>query len=602
MLSLFPLASSGGLDPLVQDIGVCLVSAGVITVIFERLKIPAIAALLAAGVLVGPIGLTLVTDQRNINTIAQLGLALLLFLIGLEVNLKSLLASGRTLVLGGLLQVPLSIAAAFGIFEALRAAGWTALEGRYVTLYFAFACAFSSTLLVVKLLQERLRLDTIVGRLSVGLLIFQDVWAIVVLAVQPNFSNPELGGIAATLGGIGIVALVAAVMSRYVLPVAFRLVAGVPELIVSAALAWCFGLGLFGANLGRLLEVAGLHVEVSVSLEMGALIAGTSIATFPYAFEVVSKVGNLRDFFITLFFVALGMGIPVPQTTAVIALAAALCLVTIALRFLVFIPLLYHTGLDRKNAVETSVILAQVSEFCLVIAFLGVQFKHIDEAQASVVIFAFVITALLTPWLFDRSERLPEKLGPLLTRLGIKPPPERTKEEKEKAAHRLVILGFHRIASALLHDIERFHPELIPQMVVIDTNVGIHNRIRETGVEVKYGDISNRETLKHAGVDGAEVIVSTVPDDLLRGTSNVALTRTLRALNPTAMIIVNAVRTSDVPKLYEAGATYTFMWPIESSRGVLPAIYAAFNGNLEEFLAARRLEYGRLSERKEVLE
>ncbi len=596
------LASGGGLDPLVQDIGVCLVSAGVLSVVFERLKIPVIAALLLAGVLVGPVGLTVVTDKGNIQTIAKLGLALLLFLIGLEVNLKSLLASGRTLVLSGILQVPLTLVPAWGAFEAMRLAGWSALDGKYTTLYMAFACVFSSTLLVVKLLQERLRLDTVVGRLSVGLLIFQDVWAIVILALQPNFASPELGGIVATFGGIGIVALVAAFVSRWILPRAFRRVAAIPELIVSAALAWCFGLGLFGANLGALLERFGLHVEISVSLEMGALIAGMSIATFPYAYEVVGKVGNLRDFFITLFFVALGMSLPVPRGATVLILAAALCAVMLVLRFVVFFPLFYATGLDRKGSLEAAVKLAQVSEFCLVIAYLGLGFHHIDEAQASVIIFAFVITALATPWLFAQSEKLPDRLGPLLTKLGFKPPKESAAHGEGHKAPRLILLGFHRIASAVLHDLERFHPEIIPETLVVDTNVGIHAKIRQHGVAVTYGDISNRDTLKHAGIDKAAVIVSTIPDDLLRGTNNLALTKTIRAANPEAIIMVNAIRTVDVPKLYEAGANYVFMWRTEASRGLLPAVFAAVNGNVESFLETRRAEYGMLAERTEVLD
>src|SRR5690606_33338482 len=130
------------------------------------------------------------------------------------VNLRALLASGRTLIVTGLLQVPLSVLLGLGIFSALRALGLTALEGRYVPLYLGLACGFSSTLLVIKLLQERLRLDTVAGRLCLGLLIFQDIWAITVLALQPSFDDPSMTPIALTFAGIALLVAVAYLFSR----------------------------------------------------------------------------------------------------------------------------------------------------------------------------------------------------------------------------------------------------------------------------------------------------------------------------------------------------------------------------------------------------
>ena len=177
-------------------------------VLFERLRLPAIAALLAAGVVVGPVGLSLVADPENIATIADLGLTLLLFVIGLEVNLHSMFRVGRPLLLAGLLQVPLSCGLAWALFVGLRQTGWSMLTGPYTALYLGLACAFSSTLLVAGHLHSRRELDTRSGRLAVGLLIFQDVWAAVVLALQPNFGHLAVIPVLLTLGGIGVVMLV----------------------------------------------------------------------------------------------------------------------------------------------------------------------------------------------------------------------------------------------------------------------------------------------------------------------------------------------------------------------------------------------------------
>lgn len=595
------LAAQAGVAPLVGDLGLCLVVAALLAIAFVKLEIPAIAALLGAGVVLGPAGLEAIHDRASIDTIANLGLTLLLFVIGLEVNLKSLLASGRTLLVTGALQVPLTLAAGCGLFLVIGLTGWSLLAGFYPALYLGVACAFSSTLLVVKYLQEHLKLDTVAGRLAVGLLIFQDIWAIVFLALQPSFANPSLTPIAMTFLGTALVAGIAVVVARVVLVHAFHIVARSPELVVTLALGWCFGVGLFGANLGAIAHRAGFSFEVSVSMEMGALIAGATIATSPYAYEVVSRVVHLRDFFVTLFFVGLGMSIPVPQSAGVIALSVIVAIVAVALRYLVFLPLLYGTGLDRRNSVSVSTKLAQVSEFCLVIVYLGSQLGHLGGTLVSVVIFAFVITALITPVLFAASDRLYKRLRPLLELVGIRSRGARSEAEASEPP-RLVLLGFHRIGSALLADLERLHADLLPATLVVDTNTVIHDEIRRRGAKVLYGDIASTEVLRHAGVDAAEVIVSTVADELLEGTTNEQLVRQLRQLAPNATIIASATRISQVATLRAAGADHVFRAPSEVALGILPAIYAALNAGLPSYLEALEEQHGALDRRREVID
>lgn len=597
------LASGGGPAPLVGEIAVCFVAAAVLTLVCEKLRLPSIAGFIFAGLLIGPVGLGLIHDRDVIETIAGLGLTLLLFLIGLEIDLRALMASGRTLVVTGLAQVPLSIALAFGAFTLLGSLELSFMGSTYAALYLALASAFSSTLLVVKVLHDRLQMDTVDGRLCLGLLIFQDIWAIVLLAIQPNLEDPAVGPILGTFGGVALVIGVAAVATRFLLPAAFRTVAKSPELVVTLALGWCFGLGIFAVSLGPWSHALHLPVEPAVSMELGALVAGASIATFPYAHEVVAKVGNLRDFFITLFFVALGMSIPIPDGMAVIIGALMLAAVMMALRYLVFLPLLYGTGLDRRHATTTSTKLAQVSEFALVIAYLGLALGHIDASLVSVVIFSFVVTAILTPSLFTYADELYHRAGPLLRLFGLREGGGDAPALDEESAPRLVLLGFHRLASSLLHDLRRTHPEILPDTLVIDFNVALHDRIRTTGARVMYGDIANPATLQHSGLADADVIVSTIPDDLLRGITNLELARQLRRLAPKARIVVQAVRFVDVDRMYEAGADYVFSWRSETSLGLVPAVCAALNGDISGFLQARRLEAGGLlRDRDEVLD
>ena len=468
-------------------------------------------------------------------------------------------------------------------------------------LYVGIVIAASSTLLIVKLFQEKYQLDTLVGRLILGILIFQDLWAMVVLTVQPNFTQPDLAPVLMTFLGIALLTGFAVLLARVVLPTAFRWLARTPELLLVAALGWCFGIGFLGDNLGAIFQAAGLHLPMHVSLEMGALIAGAAIASLPYAYEVVSKVTAVRDFFVTLFFVGLGMGIPRPEGADVLLVAGIIAALAIASRAWVFFPALYATGLDRHSSFVASVRLVPISEFGLVIAYLGLGFGHISAETVAAIIFAFVITALIYPLLFDKSEALYMRVAPWLTRLGIKPPSDPRQEEASGHDYEIVLLGFHRVASSLFHEIERTEPERLPKVLVVDFNVSLHPEIAKRGATAHYGDISNLETLRHAGVDRAGIIVCTIPDDLLKGTNNLALTRSLRAMNPEAVIITNAVKTTEVPALYEAGADYVFLPRLDSAKHLLPVIEAAANGAIMAYLDNEDFMEGRVAKRREVL-
>lgn len=596
------LAAAGGLPSLVRDIGLCILLAGVLAIVFTRLKIPEIAAFLLAGVLIGPVGAGMVTDPANIETIAKLGLILLLYLIGLEIDLRKLLGSGRVLLVSGLLQYPLCVLLGILLTRLLLWLGigsaW--LTGDYTPLYVGFVLAASSTLLVARLLQENFQMDTEAGRVALGLLIFQDVWAIVVIALQPNFTTPDPVPILMSFLGIALLALSAGLVAKYIIPVGFRWVARKPEVIFAASISWCFLVVLLGVSLDDLTGLLfGTDLHLAVGAEMGALIAGATIASLPYSMEIIGKVSIVRDFFVTLFFVGLGMSIPVPDGSEVLLLAALLATAAILARYLVFFPMLYFTGLDRRNAMISATRLAQVSEFSLVIGFLGVQMGHIPNGLNSTIIFAFVATALLTPTLFQRADALHTRLSGLLARLGFREP-ERP-EAVEEAGYSLALLGFHRVASSLLHELRRHRPELLARTLVVDFNVRLHDRIAALGPEVRYGDLGNIETLAHAGVGRAGVIVSTVPDDVLKGTTNLQIVRMARKLNPSAVIIANAIELADSRALYEAGADFVFLQRVETAQAVARAIEQALAGAIRGHRNAVEQQHGSWHARDEIM-
>src|SRR5262249_52294428 len=216
-------------------------------------------------------------------------------------------SGGAAVLLTGALQVPICIALGLGFFALI---GVSNTPHNYALLYLAACMSLSSTLVVVKILNDKFELDTLPGRITLGVLVIQDLWAVAMLAVQPNLLNPNLLPLLGSLWRGAVLVVAGFAIAKYVLPYLFRAVAKAPELVLVSALGWCFFL-------------AGAASLVGLSREMGALIAGVSLSTFPYNVDVVAKAVSIRDFFVTLFFVALGMQITLPSTEALwLALSA----------------------------------------------------------------------------------------------------------------------------------------------------------------------------------------------------------------------------------------------------------------------------------------
>jgi Kef-type K+ transport system membrane component KefB/voltage-gated potassium channel Kch len=594
-------AAGGELPPLVHDVGMALFLSGLLAVIFARIRFPAIAGYILGGLVAGPLFLGLVTDAANIETIADLGFVLLLFVIGLEMNIRKIAQSGRPIIITGLLEYPAMVLVGFLVAKLLALVGFAAIvNGNLPALYIGMVVACSSTLIVVKLFQETFELDTVPGRVALGMLVIEDVWAIVVIVLQPSFDQPDVLAIMASFAGIALLGGVAYAFSRTLFPVAFRWIAKLPEVILIGATGWCFAIVFLGSSFDWITEQAfGWHTHLSVGPGMAALIAGVTIATLPYATEIITKVSVVKDFFVTLFFVGLGLSIPPPSGAGVLALALCIAALAIALRQLIVFPLLYFSGLDRRNAEVTAVRLAQISEFSLVIAFLGVDLGHLSRDLQSAIIFAFVLAAVLTTPLYHSAYRIQAALAPIMRRLGFKDPPEAEKAREKE--WRLALLGFHRVASSLLHDLARTDRPLVADTLVVDFNVALHDRIRSLGAHVEYGDLSNPDTLHHAGIEHARIVISTVPDDLMRGIDNRRLVASVRRLSPNAIIIANAVNLADCDDIYAAGADYVFLSRIETARALTEVIGEALNGTLARFRAMREEQGGKPGARDEVL-
>ena len=417
------------------------------------------------------------------------------------------------------------------------------------------------------------------------MLVLQDIATILFLAIQPNLKNPAVGILALALGKVLLLVAVAYGVSRFLLPPVFKFVARLPELVLVGALAWCFAL-------------AGFAEYLHLSREMGALIAGVMISTFPYTLDVVAKVTSIRDFFVTLFFVALGMQIPAPTPSYLIWMIL-ISLFLVASRLLTVFTPLYFMRQGYRTSLLPAINLCQISELALVVLALGVRSGDVSQDTISIVAFAFAFLAVDSTYAILKSDYILAKTGPWLNRLGFRDLDPSAQSYSDKAnARRICLLGFFWTASSLLEEITRQKPTLLPELLVVDFNPHVNERLRQRGVHVVYGDITQRDVLHHAGVSHAEIIICSLPNMVLKGASNLRLLRQLRELNPTARIVVHAESLSDIPQLYAAGASYVTAPRLLEASDLLRALDAAEKNLLDE---KRREQAEQLEGRSEVI-
>jgi Kef-type K+ transport system membrane component KefB len=570
---------------LIGDITVSILFAWVLGLLAHFSRQPLILAYLVAGFFIGPFGMGWVKSQESISVISELGLIFMLFMIGLEIDLKKIVRAGAVILFaaGGQLLGGCLLGVLFFVGVGPSLGG-----GAFDALYLTVACALSSTVIIVKVLYEKRELDTLPGRITLGILVLQDIFAILFLAVQPSLANLQVSVILLSIARVGALVATALILSRYVLPRLFHQIARRPELILLGALAWCFLIG----------EIAE---KLHLSREMGSLVAGVSLSTFPYALDVTAKVTTLRDFFITLFFVALGMTIPIPNGS-VIGLALIIAAFTVVSRVLTTFTPLYLMKQGLRASLLPAINLAQISEFSLVVIQTGITAGHIKTETASAASFAFVVLAVLSTFVMVRSGEITKGLIGPLKKIGLRDLDHVHHEGGHEGGHgetnRIVILGFFRAASALLSQIERQNESLLEQITVIDFNPNVFRILNDRGVHVIYGDISNVDTLVHAGIGKAEIIILSVPDSLLVGANNEKLVRHVRTLNPTARIVATADLLSNVNDLYAAGADYVTVTRLTDAGELFSVIEATDAGLLEDKRAEMDTQ---LAERKEVL-
>ncbi|MBL8022501.1 MAG: cation:proton antiporter [Leptospirales bacterium] len=525
---------------LLSDIALGIIFAVGAAILARFIRQPLLLGYVGGGILLSHhMGLSLVKSEESIEIISEMGLIFLLFIIGLEINLRELARMGKSMLVLGISQFALSVG--IGLL-ALQFLGSYIGSSKFGLLYLAVASSLSSTLIVVKLLQDKFEVKTLGGRLTIGILVFQDIWAILFMGLQPNLEKPDPLTVGKSVGAVVVLIALAFVISKYLLSRLFNWASRTPELILLTSIAWCF-------------LVSGGAQMLGLSMEMGALIAGVSIAAFPYGNDVISKLGGVRDFFVTLFFVALGMKIPVPDA-ATIGISAFLLIYIFVNRILTIVPVSLALGNGLRAGFITALNLSQISEFSLVILALGVGYKHIDPGLASLVLTAMIITSVVSTYIIKFNDRIASFFVGLFSRTGLR--------DTEVAAGagsghghseaEIVVLGYFRIARAFLDQLRVRHPAWTKRTLIVDYNAALSKKLEDDGFSWAYGDLSHPETLGHSGIENARVVICTISDTFLKGITTRRLLQNLKQLAPAARIVMVGEEEADRTDLLALGA------------------------------------------------
>jgi len=338
------------------------------------------------------------------------------------------------------------------------------------------------------------------------------------------------------------------IFAKLVLPALLFYASSSVELMLVLSLSWCF-----------FICIIAILPFIGLSMELASLIAGAALATFPYSAEFNGKIAFIRDFFITLFFADLGMQIPVP-TALHIGQAVLVAVVVLVFRWVGIFSVVKAVGGETRLAGISTINLSQISEFALVITSLGLGFGHVDLHTMTVIIWTFVLLAISASYLIGYNEAVFKLLKKCVNKLLCRPYEEHVdKNEVDGHEHEerdIILLGFHRVADMFMAEMQARSPALIKRLHVIDINQGIMGQLRGLGAKCSYGDFSVASVLKHVHHGQARLVICTIPDSQLHGTTNAIILKTAKSVWKDAAIVVTADNPYQASELYKLGASY----------------------------------------------
>ncbi len=518
------------------ELSLILAITTTIAVIMRAMHQPLVVGYLLTGILVGPAVFNLLQSSEQIEVFSKIGISILLFIVGLNLNPDTIKETGRASVVTGLGQIIFTTIMGFLLLTLL---GFASIP----SMYGAIALTFSSTIIVLKLLSDKGDLGKLYGKLAIGFLLVQDLVATLLLVVVPLVATQASGDSDAGkifldlflkgLGsGIGLY-----LVSKYLLPRLSFFLAQSQELLFLFSIAWGLGLASFFAWLG-------------FSIEIGALIAGVTLSVSSYAFEISSRMRPLRDFFIVLFFVLLGSQVVITELSSIILPATLLSLFVLIGNPLIMYLLMNMLGYRSRTGFMAGLTVAQISEFSLILMALGFSLGHVDQKLVSLITLVGMITIAGSTYLMLYGDKIYSVLKKALTLIEIRKHPHRERHSAEKN-HEMIIFGYGRVGFEFVRSAQK----LDVSYVVVDYNPETVANLRGEGVSFRFGDAEDVEFLEEIHLSKAKIVVSTIPDPNV----NMLLVRQYREKNSDGVIVVVSHNVPETKSLYLEGASYVVM-------------------------------------------
>jgi Kef-type K+ transport system membrane component KefB len=534
-------------DELFADIAAILILSALAGLLATKLRQPLVIAFVAVGVVLGPSVLGLVEPGDELGLLAELGVAVLLFVVGLKLDLHVVRKLGFVAVVAGGIQVAVVTLGGFLIALALGL-------GTTAALYVGVGVAFSSTIIVVKLLSDARELESLHGRLAVGVLIVQDLVVVVVLiavATTGDASESLALSAARVIFGSAALLLAIAVLMRWVLEPLLHALARSSELLLLFAIAWAVSLAAIG-------ELVGIGTEV------GAFLAGFSLASTPYREAIGSRLVSVRDFLLLFFFIELGSRFDLGDARDELVAALVLSAFVLVAKPLVTAVILVALRYRARVSLQTGITLAQISEFSLILAALGVSVGQIDEETSTLLTAIALVTIAVSSYLFLNSESIGRRLSPVLARLE-RPGLGRGEQDDPGAPPDVVVLGLGRFG----HRVTRALCERGLDVLAVDFDPVALSRWDDVPVRTLYGDVEDPELPSIVPLPRDGWVVSTI-----RHTdTNLALLHALRSQGFTGKVAVAAHYDEDATRLDQAGADLVLL-PYASAADEVAALVA----------------------------
>lgn len=514
-----------------SQLAILTVVAALFGIFAKIFKQPLLVGYLFAGIGLAATGI--IKDSQTLESLGKIGITLLLFLLGLEMNLKDLPSIGRVALITGTGQI--LITALLGFLLALFM-GLGGLPSAYV----AVALTFSSTIIVVKLLSEKKELVSLYGKIAIGFLLVQDLFAILILIFLASVGRGGLQIQDYFLISFKALILLVSVwaLSKKILPYLFDKFASSIELLFIVSLAWALGFATF---------VSG---SLGFSLEIGGFLAGLSLASLPENLQIASRLRPLRDFFLTIFFLFLGTKLFVgANLVQILPQAILFSLVVLVGHPLIIFALMVILGYRKRTAFLAGITAAQISEFSFILMEVGEASGHVTKSQVSLVILTGVITMTVSTYLILGAEKIYRKISRFLSVFEKEKTKEAVLTFHARLSDHIVLVGADRTGRNLVNYFKSKNTPLL----VVDFNPSIFSALTADNIPVVFGDITDAEIIEAANLDKARVIISTVPSL----EDNLSLLEHVGSLKDKPVVIVIAQTRKDGIKLYEAGATYT---------------------------------------------